>query len=134
MEHEILKKKKKKKTEVAAEGGKKMPSSAFGCKQGRSQPHCPGWARVPLSSSFPQILINFVLVFLKPDLFSSSFWPSGWASRPPGKALATPLAANKTLMRHSFGKGVTKIHILRHTPTHGRLWVFWWMELVIIVQ
>ena len=57
-------------------------------EQGRSQPHSPGWARVPLSSFFPQISIKF---FLKLYLFSSSFWPSGWASRPPGKALATPL-------------------------------------------
>ena len=34
--------------------------------QGRSQPHSPGWARVPLSSFFPQILINF-------SYFSSNF-------------------------------------------------------------
>ena len=38
--------------------------------QGRSQPHSPGWARVPgkspLSSFFPQILINF-------SNFSSNF-------------------------------------------------------------
>ena len=39
------------------------------------------------SSNFDQ----FFLFFLKLYLFSSSFWPSGWASRPPGKALATPL-------------------------------------------
>ena len=63
----------------------------FNC-QGRSQHHSPGWARVPLSSFFPQILINFFLFFLKIYLFSSSFWPSGWATRPPGKALATPLS------------------------------------------
>ena len=29
--------------------------------QGRIQPHSPGWARVPLSSFFPQILINFLI-------------------------------------------------------------------------
>ena len=28
-------------------------------RQGRRQPHSPGWARVPLSSFFPQISINF---------------------------------------------------------------------------
>ena len=39
------------------------------------------------SSNFDQ----FVLFFLKLYSFSSSFWYSGWASRPPGKALATPL-------------------------------------------
>ena len=32
---------------------------ARGGGQGRSQPHSPGWARVPLSSFFPQISINF---------------------------------------------------------------------------
>ena len=35
-------------------------------KQGRSQPHNPGWARVPLFSVFPQVLINF-------SYFSSNF-------------------------------------------------------------
>ena len=35
-------------------------------KQDRSQPHSPGWARVPLSSFFPQISINF-------SYFSSNF-------------------------------------------------------------
>ena len=43
---------------------------------------------------FPHFSSNsdqFFLFFLKLDLLSSSFWPSGWASRPPGKALATPL-------------------------------------------
>ena len=34
---------------------------------------------------------NFFLFFLKRCSFSSSFWPSGWAIRPPGKAMATPL-------------------------------------------
>ena len=72
--------------------------------QGRSQPHSPGWARVPLSSFFPQILIIF-------SYFSSNFshflphfgspsgrfthpgrpWLRHWATRPPEKALATPL-------------------------------------------
>ena len=66
--------------------------------QGRSQPHSPGWARVSLSSSFAKILINFFLFFLKLDSFSSSFWPSGWASRPPGKALATPLPFSHTFL------------------------------------
>ena len=31
--------------------------------QGRSQPHSPEWARVPLSSFFPQSLINFSYFF-----------------------------------------------------------------------
>ena len=53
--------------------------------QGRSQPHSPGWAIVPLSSFFLKILINFSYFFPKFYLFSSSFWSSGWASRPPGE-------------------------------------------------
>ena len=53
--------------------------------QGSSQPHSPGWARVPLSSLFPQISINF-------SYFSSnftSFLPH--LIRPPGNSLAMPL-------------------------------------------
>ena len=57
--------------------------------QSCSQPHSPGWARAPLSYFFPQISINFS--YFSSNLFSSSFWSSGWATRPPGKALATPL-------------------------------------------
>ena len=45
------------------------------------------------SSNFEQ----FFLLFLKLYLFSSPFWPSGWASRPPGKALTTPLAENSSV-------------------------------------
>ena len=59
--------------------------------QDRSQPHSPGWARVPLSSFFPQIAIKFSYFSSNFYSFSCSFWLSGWASRPPGKALATPL-------------------------------------------
>ena len=51
----------------------------------------PGaWARVSLSSFFPNF-DHFFLFFLKRFSFSSSFWLSGWATRLPGKALATPL-------------------------------------------
>ena len=58
--------------------------------QGRSQPSSPGWARVPLSS-FSLKFGSIFLFFLKHNLFSSSFWPSGWVNRPLRKALATPL-------------------------------------------
>ena len=47
---------------------------------------------------FPHFSPNFdlfFLFFLKLFSFSSSFWLSGWASRPPGKALATPLGDMK---------------------------------------
>ena len=56
--------------------------------QGRSQPHSPGWARVPLFSlkfgssflTFPQTFLIFFLILA-----------IRWASRPPGKAMATRL-------------------------------------------
>ena len=60
---------------------------------GLSQPHSPGWARVPLSSFFHK----FQSIFL---IFSSNFTyflphfgsPGGrWATHPPRMALATPL-------------------------------------------
>ena len=49
--------------------------------QGRSQPHSPRWARVSLSSNFH----TFFLFFLQLSSFLSSFWLSGWASRPLGR-------------------------------------------------
>ena len=62
------------------------------CDQGRSQPHSPGWARVPCSFLiFPSNFNQFFLFFLKLYLCSSSFWPSGWASLPLRKALAPAL-------------------------------------------
>ena len=51
--------------------------------QGRSQPHSPGWARVPLSSFFPQISINF-------SYFSSNFIYFLPHFGPPGGQLAHP--------------------------------------------
>ena len=59
--------------------------------QGRSQSHRPGWARVPLSSFFSSNFDYCFSFFLKLYIFSSSFWPFGWASRPSEKPLATPL-------------------------------------------
>ena len=53
------------------------------------------------SSNFDQ----FFLFFLKLDLFSSSFWFSGWASRPPGKALATPLVQGVPGGSRGLGSG-----------------------------
>ena len=43
-----------------------------------------------ISSIFP-LYLYFLSFFLKFSQFSSSFWSSGWATRPPGKVLATPL-------------------------------------------
>ena len=45
------------------------------------------------SSNFDQ----FILFFLKLYSFSSSFLFSGWAARPPGKALATPLVTKDNM-------------------------------------
>ena len=55
------------------------------------QPHSQGWAKVPLSwVFFPSNFDQFFLLIFSSYLFSSSFWASGWASRPSGggKALA----------------------------------------------
>ena len=54
----------------------------------------PGGQEFHFPHFCPQIFNQFLLFFLKLILFSSSFWASGWASRPPGKALATPPAFN----------------------------------------
>ena len=58
------------------------------CWQGRSQPHSPRWARVPLSSFSPPNFDHFFLFFLKLFSFSSSFWLSGWAREGPDHATA----------------------------------------------
>ena len=50
----------------------------------------PGGQEFHFPHFFPKILIIF-FIFLKLFSFSSSFWLSGWATRPPGKALAAPL-------------------------------------------
>ena len=50
--------------------------------QGRSQPHSPGWARVPLSSFFPQISINFSSNF---TYFLPHFGPPGGRVAHPGR-------------------------------------------------
>ena len=50
----------------------------------------PGGQEFHFPHFFLKFQLNF-LFFLNLYLFSSSFWPSGWASRPPGKAPATPL-------------------------------------------
>ena len=55
---------------------------------------------------FPHFSSNFDKFFLKLYLFPSSFWPSGWVSRPPGKALATPLIGIFIFQLNSPGGGV----------------------------
>ena len=46
-------------------------------KQARSQPHSPGWTRVPLSSFFLKFWSIF-LILPQNLLIFSSFWFSGW--------------------------------------------------------
>ena len=56
-------------------------------------------SRVGKIRTFPQSFLIFLYVllfFLNLSLFSSSFWFSGWAARPPGKALATLLRPRTT--------------------------------------
>ena len=53
--------------------------------QGRSQPHLPGWARVPLSSFYPQILINFSYFSSNLTYFLPHFGPPGGRVAHPGR-------------------------------------------------
>ena len=55
--------------------------------QGRSKPHSPRWARVPLSSFFPQISINFSYFIL---IFSSNLIHFLPHFGPPGGRVAHP--------------------------------------------
>ena len=61
--------------------GQNAPS-CYRLNQGRSQPHSPGWARVLLSSFFPQILINFSSNF---SYFLPNFGPPGGRLAHPGR-------------------------------------------------
>ena len=57
---------------------------------------------------FPHFSSNrdqFFLFFLKLCSFSSSFWPSGWATRPHGKALATLLLKYCVYGKHKCKSG-----------------------------
>ena len=58
--------------------------------QGRSQPHSPRWARVPLSL-FSSNFHHFFKFFIKHSSFLFSIRPSRWTSHPPKKILAAPL-------------------------------------------
>ena len=62
---------------------KNMKKILLELAQGRSQPHSPGWARVPLSSFFPQISIIF-------SYFSSNFSQFLPQFGSPGGRLAHP--------------------------------------------
>ena len=62
--------------------------------QGRSQPNSPGWARVPLSSFFPQISINFSSNF---TYFLPHFGPPGGQVAHPGRPW----------LRHWLGRACT---------------------------
>ena len=55
------------------------------CLQGRSQPHSPRWARVPLSSFFPQILINCSYFSLNFTYFLPHFGSPGGQVAHPGR-------------------------------------------------
>ena len=64
--------------------------------QGLSLSHSPGWTMVPLFSLFLKTLSFFISSKLYHffsyfssnfPLFLSSFWPPGWATRQPAKAL-----------------------------------------------
>ena len=63
--------------------------------------------------NFPHSFLKFRSIFLislKLFSFSSSFWPFGWASHPPGNALATPLNLDRKIV-------TLRIILQRHTHT-----------------
>ena len=66
--------------------------------QGRSQPHSPWWASVPLSSYFPQILINFSYFSSNFTYFLPYFGPPGGPTRK-GPGYATDHSYGITAMR-----------------------------------
>ena len=53
--------------------------------QGRSQAHSPGWARIPLSSFFPQISISFFYFSSNFTYFLPHFGPPGGRVAHPGR-------------------------------------------------
>ena len=64
--------------------------------QGRSQPHSPGWARVPLSSFFPQIWIKFSYFSAHCSHFLPHFDPPGGQVAHPGRPWLRHLAFTLT--------------------------------------
>ena len=103
--------------------------------QGRSQPHSSGWARVPISSFFSQISINFSYFIL---IFSSNliyFLPH---FGPPGGRLAHP---GRPWLRHWwnwFCLGVKSSHftlyfllwaILKHSTQYKQCFIVTWVNI-----
>ena len=60
---------------------------------------------------FSSNFLHFFLFFLKFSSFLSSFWPSGWATRPPGKALATQMGVLCIITHH------TQAMVMCHSET-----------------
>ena len=87
---------------------------------------------------FPHFSSNFdkiFVFFLKLYLFSSSFWPSGWTSRPPGKALVTPLILKHdwkvNLKDYGYRKDLNKIE--KSISVLYRDWIFKPISIIIYV-
>ena len=78
-------------TQVLAQAKlKKSVGFNLGWCQHRSQPHGSGGQDFHFPQ-FPSNFDQFDIFYLKISLFFPSFWPPGWATRPPGKALTTLL-------------------------------------------
>ena len=108
----ILKKNKFGGTKATGQSNKKAPrqtsdkecpegwhrSKGIKVKQGRSQPHSPGWARVPLSSFylkfrlifliFTQTLLIFFLILALQVAHPGRPWLCHWGQTPKGQAMA----------------------------------------------
>ena len=66
--------------------------------QARSQPHSFGWARVPLSSFFPQISINFFFFSSNLTYFLHHFGPPDGRLAHPGKPWQCHWSNGKSVM------------------------------------
>ena len=86
----------------------------------------PGGQEFHFPHFFLKSRLSFFLYFLKLNSFSSSFWPSRWASHPPGKALAMPLAP---YMYHPFTQlpGHVRILIFTYCVPVKLEHIIWWV-------
>ena len=87
----------------------------------------PGGQDKSISSIFPHFPV-FPLIFLNFPSFSSSIRPSGWATRPRGKAMATPLLQT---LNKEMGKlwGAKWNDLMRKT---GNWAPAWWRNRTLI--
>ena len=97
--------------------------------------------RVGKRSCFLILYSNFDHFFSLRHFLTSSFWPSGWAIRPPGRALATSLIMYKPFFFFSM-QDRSKCHLRMSclkepspifTTFFPNFWGFWYHKKLIFV-